>query len=174
MVPASSPASLNSDIGRPPPATSFAQTHDVVHSDLFVRYIRSFLGNLSLLINHKDETWRKHEQYQGAVNDVGRGDLKARKRGRHEGKLCQTRSPTMYVSTVFHPLSLLPDDPLHLIVNISLYLSCRFDSHNASGNGDIPLQGYYGTPARLCSATQGTVSYPPLGPMLLAIHWPVL
>jgi len=82
----------------------------------------------------------------------------------------------MYVSTVFYPLPLLPDDllSLHLIGNISLYLSCQFDIHNTSGNGDIPLQGYCRTPARLCSATQATVSYPPQGPMLLPIHWPVL
>jgi hypothetical protein len=87
MVPASSPASLNSEIGRPPPATSFAQTHDIVHSDLFVSCIPSFLRNLSLLINYQDEIWRKHEQYQGAVNDVGGGNFKARKRERHDGNL---------------------------------------------------------------------------------------
>lgn len=80
----------------------------------------------------------------------------------------------MNVCAVFHSLPLRPDDPLHLIVNISLYLSCRFDIQNASGNGDIPLQGYCRTLTRLCSATQGTVIYPPQGLMLLAIHEPVL
>lgn len=77
----SSPASLSSDIGRPPPATSFLQTHDTVHSVLFVSCIPSFLQNLSLLINHQEETWRQHEQYQGAVTDMGGGDFKARKMG---------------------------------------------------------------------------------------------
>lgn len=107
-----------------------------------VSCIPSFLQNLSLLINHQDETWLKHKQYQGAVNNVGGGDFKARKMGRHDGKLCQTRSPEMYVCAVFHPLPLRPDDRLRLIVNILLYLSCRIDIQNASGNSDILLQEY--------------------------------
>lgn len=46
------------------------------------------------------------------------------------------------VRQVFHPFSSLPEDLLHLLVNISLYLSRRYDIHNNSGSGYIPSQAY--------------------------------
>jgi hypothetical protein len=100
------PASSNNDNGRPPPTTSFAQTQNIVHVDLFVSCIRSFLLDLPLLINYQVEAiWITAGQLgentsnmgEGAVNEVGGGDVKTRKTGRHDGKHCQTRSPATYV-----------------------------------------------------------------------------
>ena len=68
------PASSNNNIGRPSPATSFAQTHDIIHSDLFVSCIRSFLRDLSLLINRQDQTIRIPEGRSGeSTGNIGEG-----------------------------------------------------------------------------------------------------
>jgi len=68
------PPSSNNDIGRPSPATSFAQTHDIIHSDLFVSCIRSFLRDLSLLINHQDQTIRIPAGRSGEITgNIGEG-----------------------------------------------------------------------------------------------------
>jgi len=45
--------------------------------------------------------------------------------------------------TVFHPLYSLPEDLLHLVVNILSYLSRRYGIHNDSCSSYIPSQAYW-------------------------------
>jgi len=84
---------------------------------------------------------------EGAINQVGGGGVKTRKTGRHDGKHCQTR----YTYSFSCPF-LLPDDLLHLVVDISVYCSRRYDTHNDSGSND-------------------TASYPRRGSRLVAIRF---
>jgi hypothetical protein len=85
---------------------SFAQTQNIVHVDLLVSCIRSFLLDLPSLINYQVEAIRIPAGHlgentgnmgEGSLNEVGGGGAETRKMGRHDGKHCQTRSPATYV-----------------------------------------------------------------------------
>ena len=86
---------------------NFSLLRRVFAINQLVEAIRIPAGQLSENTNNMGE---------GTVNQVGSGGVKTRKTGRHDGKHCQTRD-TYSFSCPF----LLPDDLLHLVVDISLY-----------------------------------------------------